>query len=128
MVFIIMHITSLRFGVTYWNLMPAFDYDAAASTTAIHFQHGAWGWIASVFYLVCVLGLVFHFANGLWTAAITWGLTLSVEAQRRWGFICAALGLALSAATIMAVVGFSTLDIDQAHGVEQAIKAAPSGH
>jgi len=127
-VFIIMHITSLRFGVTYWNLMPAFDGGAASSSTAAHFQNGAWGWIASVFYLVCVLGLVFHFANGLWTAGITWGLTLSVQAQRRWGYICAAIGLGLSAATIMAVVGFSTLDIDEARSVEQAIEDAPSGH
>ncbi len=123
-VFIIMHITSLRFGVTYWNLMPAFDYDAAASTTAAHFQNGVWGWVASIFYLVCVLALVFHFANGLWTAAITWGLTLSVQAQRRWGVICAAVGVALGAATVMAVIGFSTLDIDQARDVEQAIKGA----
>ena len=80
--------------------------------------------MASLFYLVCVLALVFHFANGLWTAAITWGLTLSVQAQRRWGFVCAAVGVALGAATVMAVIGFSTLDIDQARDVEQAIKGA----
>ncbi len=123
-VFIIMHITSLRFDVTYWNLMPAFDGDAASSSTAAHFQNGVWGWVASLFYLVCVLALVFHFANGLWTAAITWGLTLSVQAQRRWGVVCAALGAALGAATVMAVIGFSTLDIDQARDVEQAIKGA----
>lgn len=123
-VFIIMHITSLRFDVTYWNLMPAFEGDAASSSTAAHFQNGVWGWVASLFYLVCVLALVFHFANGLWTAAITWGLTLSVQAQRRWGVVCAAVGVALGAATVMAVIGFSTLDIDQARDVEQAIKGA----
>ena len=121
-VFIIMHITSLRFGVTYWNLMPAFEGDAASSSTAAHFQNGVWGWVASLFYLVCVLALVFHFANGLWTAAITWGLTISVQAQRRWGVVCAVVGVALGAATVMAVIGFSTLDIDQARDVEQAIK------
>ncbi len=123
-VFIIMHITSLRFGVTYWNLMPAFDGDAASSSTAAHFQNGVWGWVASIFYLVCVLALVFHFANGLWTAAITWGLTISVQAQRRWGVVCAVVGVALGAATVMAVIGFSTLDIDQARDVEQAIKGS----
>ena len=123
-VFIIMHITSLRFDVTYWNLMPAFDGDAASSSTAAHFQNGVWGWFASIFYLVCVLGLVFHFANGLWTAGITWGLTLSVQAQRRWGVVCAAVGMGLGAATAMAVIGFSTLDIDQAREVEQAIRGA----
>ena len=78
-VFIFMHITSLRFGqdvplFTYGGLMPVFDPSHAASSTAIHFQDGAWGFFVTVLYLVCVLALVFHLANGIWTAALTWGL------------------------------------------------------
>ena len=73
---------------------------------------------------MCVLSLVYHFANGLWTAALTWGLTVSVGAQRRWGYICTAVGLFLAAAAVMAVVGFSTLDVQQAQIVEQAMSAA----
>jgi succinate dehydrogenase cytochrome b subunit len=34
------------------------------------------------FYLIGVLAAVFHFANGLWTFCITWGITVRVEAQR----------------------------------------------
>jgi hypothetical protein len=40
--------------------------------------------------------VVYHWANGLWTAAITWGLTISVAAQRRWGLVCAAMGVVLA--------------------------------
>ena len=35
-----------------------------------------------------ILASAFHLANGFWTAAITWGLTISANAQRRWGAVC----------------------------------------
>lgn len=74
-----------------------------------------------LFYLVSVLGLVFHFANGMWTAAITWGMTVTVAAQRRWGWICTAVGLGLAALSVAAIVGFWTLDIDEARRIEDAM-------
>jgi succinate dehydrogenase / fumarate reductase cytochrome b subunit len=123
-VYIFMHIMSLRFEWTFWGLMPAFEPDAAASSTAIHFQGSILGApLMAALYLVCVLALVYHFANGLWTAALTWGLTVSVGAQRRWGYICTAVGLFLAAAAVLAVVGFSTLDIEEARTVESALAA-----
>lgn len=126
-VFIFMHIISLRFGVEFGGLMPAFDPKAASSSTAIHMQEGALGMFMPVFYLACVLSLIFHFANGLWTAAITWGLTVSAAAQRRWGYVCGVIGVLLSGAGITAILGFATLDIEQAQAIEalmQADKAA----
>ncbi len=123
LLFIFLHITSLRFGWTYGGLMPAFEGEHAASSTAAHFQQGGLGLLMALFYLVCVSALVFHFANGLWTAAITWGLTISVEAQKRWGYVCAALGVALALAGVAAVVGFSALDIDKARAIETAMQA-----
>ena len=73
-----------------------------------------------------MLALVFHFANGLWTAAITWGLTISKQAQQRWGYACAAIGVALAAAGMTAVIGFSTLDPAKAKSVESALSARAS--
>lgn len=125
--FIFMHVTSLRFGWTYGGLMPSFDGEHAASTTATHMQDGSLGALMALFYLVCVMALVFHFANGLWTAAITWGLTISVEAQKRWGYICAAIGLLLAGAGLAAVVGFMTLDIPRAQQIESAILRGHGG-
>lgn len=127
--FIFMHLTSLRFGWTYWGLMPTFVADNAASSTAAHFQSGAMGLLMAVFYLICVTALVYHFANGMWTAAITWGLTVTVEAQARWGYICAGLGLTLAAASVAAIIGFSTLDVELARSVErQMLEGAGGGH
>jgi succinate dehydrogenase / fumarate reductase cytochrome b subunit len=71
----------------------AFRYennDAAASTIA----HVNSNWFVAWFvYPVGVLASTYHLANGFWTAAITWGLTVSAGAQRRWGWVCGALFL-----------------------------------
>jgi len=67
---------------------------------------------------VCVLSIVFHFANGLWTAGITWGLTLSAPAMNRWGQVCASVGIVLAVAGVMSVYGFATLDVATAREVE----------
>ncbi|MHC4949108.1 MAG: succinate dehydrogenase/fumarate reductase transmembrane subunit [Planctomycetota bacterium] len=115
--YIFLHISSLRWGWSFGGLLPVFEGHAASSTTAAHFQGGA-GLLVTVFYLVSVLALVFHFANGLWTAAITWGLTVSETAQNRWGWICTVIGVGLGAAGIASVLGFATLDIEQARAIE----------
>lgn len=122
--FIFMHISSLRWGWTYWGLMPSFDADAASSTTAIHMQGGVFPYFNAIFYAVCVSALVFHFANGLWTAAITWGLTISRQAQQRWGAVCAAIGIGLGAAGLTAVAGFAGLDVAKAQEVEAKLSDA----
>ncbi len=120
-IFIAMHIISLRFGFSFGGLMVPFEPNAASSSVGDHFQNGTLGLFVPVFYLVSVLGLVFHFANGLWTAAITWGLTVSVPAQKRWGLVCAAIGVALSGAAVAAIVGFTTTDVEQARSIEKII-------
>lgn len=122
--FIFLHVSSLRWGWTYWGLAPTFDADAATSSTALHLQSGSTGLLLAAFYLVAVLALVFHFANGLWTAAITWGLTITEGAQRRWGYVCAVVGVALAVAGISAIAGFATVDVDYAKQVEEAYRGS----
>ena len=122
--FIFLHITSLRFGWTYLGLMPKFDTHHAASSLAVHFQQGEIGLLLAAFYLVCVLAIVFHFANGLWSAAITWGLTVSRASQARWGYACAALGMGLSTMAVAAITGYSTLDIEAAEKIEDKMNQA----
>lgn len=128
--FIFFHIATLRWG---WNLpfSSGFDPHAAASTTAIAIRGGedasAFGAIVvGALYLGGVTALVYHFANGLWTWAITWGITVSPQAQKRWGYVCAALGLGLTAAGWAAYIGFVTLDIEEAQRVEQRMHAPPA--
>jgi len=125
LLFIFMHISSLRWGWTYGGLFPQFDASHAASTTAEHFQGSSLPVaVVTAFYLVGVLSLVFHFANGLWTAAITWGLTVTRQAQARWGYACAAIGCGLAAAGVTAILGFATLDPAKAREAELALQKA----
>lgn len=117
--FIFFHVSTLRWGWTYGGIIATFDVEHASSSTAQHLQQG--GFVMAAIYMICVLALVYHLANGLWTAAITWGLTVSVAAQRRWGWVCAAIGVGLAVATVLSVVGFATLDVTEAERIERSM-------
>ena len=80
------------------------------------------GVVVSAAYMIGVSGLVFHLANGLWTAAITWGVTLSAKAQQRWGFVCAGLGVGLMGLAWSAIIGWMVIDYDEALAAEQYLK------
>ncbi len=125
--FILYHIATLRWGWTF--LVPGgtrWEYPYAASTLAACLRGGSGevtmaGILVSVFYFIGVTMLVYHFANGLWTAAITWGLTISQKAQQRWGVVCTALGVTLFAMGASAVLGFATLRPDEALRIENRV-------
>lgn len=125
--FIFYHVATLRWEWTF--LIPGgteWSAEYASSTMAAVLQGGttgltAGGIIVSIFYMLGVTLLSFHLANGLWTAAITWGLTISRTAQRRWGFACAGIGAALIVMSWSAVLGFMTLDVEKARQTEERL-------
>lgn len=126
-VFIFYHVATLRWGWSF--LVPGgavWSHHASASTLALALRGSAegmttWGLLVSLFYMLGVTMLVFHFANGLWTAAITWGVTISANAQKRWGRVCVAIGAGLMLAAWGSVIGFATLDHKTATGAESAL-------
>lgn len=73
---------------------------------------------AKLVYAVGMLSCVYHFANGLWTQGITWGLWTTPAAQRRANYFVATVGLLLAAVGIGALVGVSTTDVNTAKAVE----------
>jgi succinate dehydrogenase / fumarate reductase cytochrome b subunit len=125
--FLFYHVATLRWGWTF--LIPGgtkWSAEYAGSTLAAALQGGTQGMTTlglavSGFYMLGVTLLVFHLANGLWTAAITWGLTISRASQQRWGYACAGLGAALMLAAWSAVLGFATLDYETAVEVEKSM-------
>lgn len=64
-----------------------------AGSTLIAAMNGMF-WPA--FYLVGMLACVYHLANGLWTAGITWGLWISESAQKQTSQLCGVFGVALA--------------------------------
>ena len=108
LVFIFLHVATLRWR---WDIFgwytPFYAHGPGgeplvSATTAQALQRH---WLVVVLYAAGALSVVYHWANGLWTAAISWGLTITVQAQRRWGQFCVALGIVLAVFTIGALVG-----------------------
>ena len=75
-------------------------------------------------YAIGVLSCVFHFANGIWTMGITWGVWISASAQRRARNLCLAMGVAVAAVAMMALLGPRRVDVHEALQVEDALYQA----
>jgi succinate dehydrogenase / fumarate reductase cytochrome b subunit len=88
-------------GIANWcnNWGGTFKAEDAYGTTVSGVRHyfydsdnpqylGIRNYAVWVFYLLGIWSATFHFANGLWTAAIAWGLTTTARAQKRWGNVC----------------------------------------
>lgn len=86
--FLLFHVLGMKgfFGSTL-EFEPATG--RAAASTARHIN-AHWA-IAYIVYPLGILASTFHLANGFWTAGVTWGLTVSKAAQKRWGYVCAGL-------------------------------------
>lgn len=125
--YIFYHVATLRWG---WDfLIPGdakWSADYAASTLAAALRGSntdftAMGVVTSLFYFVGITASVYHFANGLWTAAITWGLTVSAPAQRRWGYVCAMVGVGLMGMAWMSLAGALITPPNEMREVEQRL-------
>ncbi|KZE64505.1 succinate dehydrogenase [Fictibacillus phosphorivorans] len=58
------------------------------------------------FYLVGVLSAVFHFANGLWSFFVSWGLTVSPRSQKITTYVTMAVFVALAIVSVRTIFAF----------------------
>ena len=98
LLFIIVHVWNAQLGP--WM----------AGTWGTHFEHLSSGFsnpesgmITKTVYLLGVLGAVFHFANGLNTFCMTWGIALTLKSQIRIRIFSILLFLILSASSLYAL-------------------------
>ena len=131
LIFVVIHIAHFRWG---WTFGPfrgfmvggehAGQPDMVAASIAITLQNV----FATVFYVVGAMSVVYHFTNGLWTMAITWGVVISEQAQKRWSKACLGLGVALTIFTLGSVVGALTTEVtdDQRQLLENKEKGIES--
>jgi succinate dehydrogenase / fumarate reductase cytochrome b subunit len=82
--FIAFHILGMKglFGSTL-----RFEPVGQATESAARHMNSHW-YVWGLIYPIGILASCFHLANGFWTAGITWGLTVSSQAIRRWGAVC----------------------------------------
>lgn len=67
-------------------------------------------WMA-LFYFLGVAAAAYHFANGLWTFLITWGITVGPRSQRIAYWLTAIIFVGITAAGLAAIYAFNTLPI-----------------
>jgi succinate dehydrogenase / fumarate reductase, cytochrome b subunit len=104
----------LIYQITHWSALGGYDtmglfnaHNQAFQSTVSGIRYfwntdnpcNAGNIAVMVFYLLGVWSAVFHWANGLWTSAIAWGLTVTAQSQRRWGHVCCGFGI------VMLIVG-----------------------
>ena len=114
-IFIFTHVFHLHgwFHFAFWEHnvaeplgMAKFRPYNAASTLALALQGVIW----PIFYAVGVIACVYHLANGIWTAGITWGLWVSPLGQRRASVACAVFGVLLGIVGLSALGGAKMVD------------------
>ncbi len=105
--FLAFHVLSLKYGLMGKSL--GFDPEHATRTIVEHLHFNPL--ISWIIYPLGVIASAYHTANGFWTAAITWGLTISAGAQRRWGGLCAGLFVLLVLAGMIALIAAATQSV-----------------
>lgn len=137
LIFIFLHIATLRwrwdiFGwfTPFWAHGGVVDGETIGYDVPMSIPYTAYAlqisWLVVLFYFVGVMSVVYHWANGLWTAAISWGITTSEAAMKRWGFACAGLFVALTVFFLAAMYGALVYDTVEDTTDEQRVVLAVS--
>jgi succinate dehydrogenase / fumarate reductase cytochrome b subunit len=105
--FMLFHVLSLKYGA-FGQGLRFNPHRGALQTVALHMDRSFL--ITWLLYPIGILASCYHLANGFWTAAITWGLTVSRDAQRRWGMACLGLFVLTFVAGMVALVAAANLN------------------
>lgn len=102
-VYITYHVVHLRF-------MQNMEEEPFSITLARMFSEGIWGlpgvvWMA--LYFIGGMAVIFHFANGLCTFCMRWGITVGPQSQRRMAFLATGVGAVLALMLISSIIGFA---------------------
>jgi succinate dehydrogenase / fumarate reductase cytochrome b subunit len=97
-VYIAQHVARQRFmGI----MLPENPY-AAFHKVQVELQNP---WLLA-FYIIAMVAICWHFAYGVWLFAAKWGITPGEMARKRFGFVCAALGVALAVMGLVSIWAF----------------------
>jgi len=89
-VLVIIHVYLLRFGEANFSALSQFLSQP----------------LGLLFYVLGVLFSIFHFTNGLWAFAITWGLTIGPHSQKVWLYTLGVVFVLLSAIGMSDIFAF----------------------
>ena len=105
--FMIFHVLSLKYAA--FGATSRLTFDPEHASWSVHRHMSVSPFLTWFVYPVGILASCYHLANGFWTAAITWGLTISASAQRRWGYVCAGLFVVTFILGMIALIAAATI-------------------
>ena len=82
--FLVWHLMTIKFG----------GLDAIGMFLTLNEQMTST--IGFIAYIITMIAVSFHFANGLWGFAINWGILTGLRAQKYFGYICIGLFVILA--------------------------------
>ncbi|MGJ7921928.1 succinate dehydrogenase cytochrome b558 subunit [Neobacillus sp. LXY-4] len=97
LIFVTWHIWETKIQVEFFGVEASYDLMAGIVESPI----------ALVLYIIGIVGSVFHFANGVWTFLITWGITVSPKSQKITQYITLGLFVVLSIIGVRAILAFA---------------------
>lgn len=65
-------------------------------------------------YLIGVVSASYHFANGLWSFLVSWGITVGPRAQRVSSYVCMTLFVIVAVMFILSLVAFRRVEFQEA--------------
>lgn len=89
-IFVVSHVYLMRFGEANFAALSQFLSQP----------------LGLVFYVLGVLFAIFHFTNGLWAFAITWGITVGPHSQKVWLYMLGGVFVLLSAIGMSDIAAF----------------------
>lgn len=107
--FLIFHVVTLRLAPRFFHPDIYFNIGEGEPNFFLIMSsvfNGENGLLYCLIYVVGISCGIFHFANGIATACITWGLTIGKTSQRIVGYACAGLGFTMVSVAVAAVFGF----------------------
>ena len=67
-------------------------------------------WFTLSFYMVGLTAAVYHFANGIWTFAISWGILGGPDSQRWFQYVCLLIGIVMCCRGVTSACGGSVVN------------------
>jgi succinate dehydrogenase / fumarate reductase cytochrome b subunit len=124
--FLIVHLAKFRFA-HWFGGVPFLDPDIADKFEIT--RRGLMEWIMPpgvtlTMYVIGLAAACFHFANGIWTFCISWGITVGAKAQQRVSMGVAVLGLILFSWGAASLYAFSQADKEFLEGWDDRDKTA----
>lgn len=96
LIFLVWHIWETRVQKAFGETV---DFNMMAEIFSNPFMIG--------FYIVGIISAIFHFANGLWSFAVSWGLTVSPKSQKIMTYVTVIVFVVLSYIGVSAIFAFA---------------------